>query len=407
LNLHYSPEVTNVYARNFHSSGRIVANRGGTRSSKTYSLCQLAIRWLLTGRIRKDQVIPRGVFSIVRKTFPALKASALRDVEEIIGTHDLHILKYHKTDHTITLPGSGRVLEFFSVDDQQKVRSRGRKILYCVEGNELDYQNSFYQMLMRTQDLVFIDLNPDDPYNWINEELEIKRAQNRGDVEVIVSTYKDNPFLSSEHIREIEYMQKVDQELWQVYGLGEYGKVTGLVFPHVTIVPEMPKNLRDRAFGLDFGYSNDPTALIEGGVMNKNELYLDEHIYQTGLTNPELAGLMKSLGVGSQEVYADASEPKSIRELCAAGLNVRAAVKGADSVGFGINTLKKFKIHITARSYNLQKEQRKYKWKVDRDGRVSNDPIDIYNHGWDASRYYAVMKLARLASGLSMTGRNR
>lgn len=409
MDISYHPKVTNVYQRNFYSKGKIVINRGGTRSSKTYSLSQLAIRWLLTGRIREHQYIPKGVFSIVRKTFPALKASALRDVLEILDEHDLYrYVKHNKTDHIITLPGSGRYLEFFSVDQQQKVRSRGRNILYCVEGNELDYLNTFYQMLMRTKDLVFIDLNPDDPYNWINEELEQKRALNRGDVEVIISTYKDNPFLSTEHVQEIEYMKDVDQELWEVYGLGQYGKITGLVFPNIEIVKRMPERLALPGYGLDFGFINDPTALIRAGVLDKTNLYLDEVIYETGLTNADIAGAMRSHEVRQQdEVYADAAEPKSIREIQGYGFNIRAARKGPDSVIFGINTLKKYKIHMTERSHNFIKESRKYKWKVDQEGKPTNVPIDMFNHGFDAARYFGVMKLAKLGSGLTMTGISR
>lgn len=407
MNLNYNPDVTNVYQRNFNSKGKIVVNRGGTRSSKTYSLCQIAIRWLLTGRVRAHQVIPKGIFSIVRKTFPSLKSSALRDVIEILQDNGIaHAVRHNKTDHTITLPGSGRYLEFFSVDQQQKVRSRGRNILYCVEGNELDYMSTFYQMLMRTKDLVFIDLNPDDPYNWINEEIETKRKTKRGDVDVIISTYKDNPKLNKEHVQEIEYMKEVDEELWRVYGLGEYGKVTGLVFPNVTIVPKMPENLSNSAYGLDFGFTNDPSAFIYGGIQNKIDLYLDEIFYDRGLTNSDIAGYFRTYNV-RDEVFADSAEPKSIREIQSHGYNIRGAKKGPDSVIFGINTLKKYKIHITERSFNMIKESRKYKWKVDSEGKPTNTPIDLFNHGWDASRYYAVMKLARQSAPISMIGMAR
>jgi phage terminase large subunit len=404
VNIRFAPEITNVYERNFNSKGRIVINRGGTRSSKTYSLSQLAIRWLLTGRVREHQVIPKGIFSIVRKTFPSLKASALRDVVEILEEHNImQYIQYNKTDHVMTLPGSGRYLEFFSVDQQQKVRSRGRSILYCVEANELDYMSTFYQMLMRTKDLVLIDLNPDDPYNWINEELEQKRAQKRGDVEVIVSTYKDNPKLSPEHVQEIEYMKEVDEELWQVYGLGQYGKITGLIFPNIQIVKTMPENLSSTGYGLDFGYVNDPSAMVYGGVQNKIDLYLDEILYQSGLTNPDLAGAFRTNSISSSvEIFADSAEPKSITELRQYGYNVIGAKKGPDSVLYGIKNLQKFKIHITENSHNLLKELIKYKWKVDKEGKQTNVPIDMFNHGIDGARYYAIMKLSRPDNASSM-----
>jgi len=349
------------------------------------------------------------MMSIVRKTFPSLRASVMRDLIEIMKDTGIYNFAHHnKGENILTIPGTNRYIEFFAVDDQQKVRSRKRNILYACEANELDYMNTFYQMLIRTSDLVFVDLNPDDPYNWINEELEIKRKQAKGDVEVIVSTYKDNPKLTKEHVEEIEYMEHVDAELWQVYGLGQYGKITGLVFPDVTIIKEMPENLADEGYGLDFGFTNDPTAMMFGGVLNKNELYLDQIIYEYGMTNDKLNEEFTAQEVyQNEEIYADAADPKSIAELQNYSWNVRGAWKGADSVNFGINFIKKYKLFITAASTDFIREQRKYKWKVDKEGRITNTPIDMFNHLWDATRYYSVMKLAKIGSEVKVAGVTR
>lgn len=195
--------VSNVFARNMRSTKKIVINRGGTRAGKTYALMQLFVNWLVTGYIREGQEIKTGTASIVRKTLPALKATAQKDFEEILQTVGYFgKVKQNKTDRTYSY--NGRTVEFFSVDDQQKVRGRKRQILFCNEANELHYNTDFFQLLIRTTDLIFLDLNPSDPYTWVNVELEQKRQHEQKDVDVIVSTYRDNPFLSKELCREIE-----------------------------------------------------------------------------------------------------------------------------------------------------------------------------------------------------------
>src|SRR5210317_1270110 len=188
---------SNVFDYNWQSSKRIVINRGGTRAGKTYALMQIFAVWLLTGYIREDQFIGSGIASVVRKTLPALKATAQKDFEEIIdGLGVRHLIKENKTDryYQFTDKHGTRTLEFFSVDDQQKVRGRKRQILFCNEANELNYDTDFFKLNIRTTDLIFIDFNPSELYIWIKERLEDERALELGDVETIITTYKDNPF---------------------------------------------------------------------------------------------------------------------------------------------------------------------------------------------------------------------
>ena len=382
---------SNVFDFNWQSNKRIVINRGGTRAGKTCrSSADIAI-WLLTGYIRQDQFIGSGVASVVRKTLPSLKATAQKDFEEIIdGLGVRHLIKENKTDryYQITDKHGTRTLEFFSVDDQQKVRGRKRQILFCNEANELNYDTDFFQLNIRTTDLIFIDFNPSDPYIWIKERLEDERAIEMGDVQTIISTYKDNPFLPDSLIREIEAIK--DETYRKVYVHGEYGVVKGTIFPDVTIVSEMPKHLKKKAIGLDFGFTNDPTAAILCGI-HEGALYLDELIYDYAMTNQDIAKELKQFKC---EVICDSAEPKSIEELKRTGLRAKAAKKGADSIRAGIGILKQYELRITSRSTNLLREQKQYKYK-EKDGKSLNEPIDSFNHAWDAIRYYALLKLTR------------
>lgn len=387
-----SLECTPVFEKNWNSNKRIVINRGGTRSSKTYSLAQIFVLWLISGKIG-DKVITSGVASIVRKTSPALTATAMRDFEEILHNNDLYkLIQHNKTERTYSF--KNRMVEFFSVDDQQKVRGRKRNILWCNEANELSYKEDFYQLNLRTTDKIFLDFNPDDENIWINTELEQKRLFDKGDVDVIVSSYKDNTFLSPDTINEIEYLEETDSEFWQIFGLGEYGKIRGLIFNNWEIIPEVPQGAKRLGGGKDFGFTNDPTALIEV-YQQDGYLILNELIYQRGLTNDDIYQKCIELGITRDfEIIADSAEPKSIEELHRLGLNVKAALKGADSIKSSIDILKRYKIKVTASSVNLIKELRSYKWAEDKNGNSLNVPVDFNNHAIDAVRYFALNKLS-------------
>ena len=385
-----------VFAYNYNSTKKIVINRGGTRAGKTYSIMQIFVRWLLTGEIRKGQIIEKGTASVVRKTLPALKASAQKDFEEILNDWGAFgMVEQNKTERFYKY--EGRIVEFFSVDDQQKVRGRKRQILFCNEANELHYNTDFFQLLIRTTDLIFLDLNPSDPYTWVNVELEQKRQHEQKDVDVIVSTYRDNPFLSKELCREIENIK--DPQLRKVYVHGEYGTIKGLVIPKITIIDKMPDNLRKRGIGLDYGYTNDPTAAILCGVSGDG-IYLDELFYQRGLQNHQIA---KRLPKGVS-IWAESAEPKSNQELKGHGLWIKPTKKGRDSILYGLNLIKQYNIYVTARSENLIREHKQYKYKADQNGQPTNQPIDDFNHGWDAVRYWAMMELGRSGRVLAFGG---
>lgn len=378
-----SLEVTPVFEKNFASQARIVINRGGTRSSKTYSLAQLFIVELFSGSNK--------ILSVVRKSFPALRATAMRDVIEILHKNSLYGAVQHNKTENIIKYGTN-ILEFFSLDNEQKVRGRKRTHLWLNEANECTYEE-WQQLIFRTSGRAFIDFNPDDVNCWINTQLEQSRAGYKGDVEVIVSTYRDNSFLEEATIKEIEYLQKSDPEYWKIFGMGEYGRISGLVFENYKIISQLPENSKLIGYGLDFGFSNDPTALVEVR-MAEGELFINELLYQTGFTNTDIARHLTASSLQRyDEIIADAAEPKSIEEIYRSGFNIKPALKGPDSIKLSIDILRRYTLHITATSANLLKELRSYKWQTDKNGLSINKPVDYNNHAIDALRYIALNKL--------------
>ena len=392
-------ETTPVFTRNYASEKKIKVNRGGTRSSKTRSIAQISVLWLFTGQVSRGRSIPKGVWSTVRKYSTTLDATVIRDFEEELEKQDLYgALKVNKTKRTYTY--GDRMVEFFGADDEKKLRGAKRNILYCNEANELEFKTQFFQLLIRTEDDIFLDFNPDDENVWINTELEQKRFHDMKDVEVIVSTYKDNTFLPKSLIKEIEYLEKTDPEFWKIYGLGEYGKVYGVIFPDYNIIDSIPEDAKLICYGIDFGFTNDPCAIIEVREQN-GELYINELEYKRGMTNLDIGVRLKELGIKSHEyIVADSAEPKSIQEIYNQQFNVHGAQKGADSIKNSIDILKRYKFNITSKSSNLIKELRTYKWALDKAGNGINKPVDYNNHLIDALRYVALNKLQNNNSGV-------
>jgi phage terminase large subunit len=355
--------------------------------------------WLISGQLTRDTYIPKGVWSTVRKYSTTLDATVIRDFEEELNKHKIfNLIQHNKTKKTYKY--GDRLVEFIGADDEQKLRGAKRNILYCNEGNELDFKKEFFQLLMRTEDKVIIDFNPDDENIWINTELEQKRLFEKGDVDVIVSTYKDNTFLPKSLVSEIEYLEKTDPEFWKIYGLGQYGKLFGLIFEDYKVVDKIPDTATLIAYGQDFGFTNDPSAMV--GVWKQDgELWIKELIYQRGLTNQDLAIKYRDLGIQShEEIIADSAEPKSIQELTNQQFRVNGAEKGADSIKNSIDILKRYKLNITQDSSNLIKELRTYKWMLDKTGNSINKPVDYNNHAIDAIRYVALNKLGHNNNGV-------
>ena len=347
---------------------RISLHQGGTRSGKTYSCCQILAEYCWHNH-DAGQVI-----SIVRKTYPALRATVMRDFIEILESQDWYNPNDHnKTEGTLKL--FGNLVEFFSLDQPQKVRGRRRDILYCNEANELTLED-WRQLTFRTRDKIILDFNPSDPFHWLYE------LPNREDCTLYKSTYKDNPFLSPELVREIELLRESDPDYWRIYGEGE--RATNRRAIYLATEGEKPDTAKLLGYGLDWGFTNDPTAVV-AVYKQDNALYLEELLYERGLVNSEIATKLEALDLGREYIIADSAEPKSITELKRYGYNVHPSQKGPDSIRRGIDLLKRHKLHY--KGQNLQKEIHTYKWKIDKEGNNVNSPEDANNHLLDAARY--------------------
>jgi phage terminase large subunit len=357
---------TNVFTRNLEATTKVVVNQGGTRSSKTYSLCQLFVYRCL---------IEKGItISIIRKTMPFLKKTVMRDFFEIIKGLGLYELNNHnKTDSQYTL--NGNLIEFLAVDDPQKIRGAKRDYLWFNEANEMDLED-WRQAILRTTKQAFLDFNPSDEFHWIYDHV-----LTRDDITFIKSTYKDNTFLNYQTIKEIERLQLTDLEYWKVYGLGERGQAKETIFSNWSTVNTIPDTFDKIIYGLDFGFNN-PTALVKVGIKDQVH-YVSECIYQSGLTNSDLIPMLKSI-TGHNVVYADAAEPNRIEEMRRAGINIFSANK---DVKHGIDSVKAKKLLITNDSPNLVKELRSYKYQVDSNGKVTEMPVKFNDHAIDAMRY--------------------
>lgn len=361
-------KATPVFHKINQSQARILLNVGSSRSSKTYSLLQ----YLIIKAIQEP-----GYYSVVRKTLPALKSSAYRDFLEILKENQIYNpARHNKSDLSYSIGQSN--IEFFSIDQWDKVKGRKRKDLFINEANELSYDD-FVQLSLRTTGRIYIDLNPShDQYHWI--ETKIKT---RNDVEIIHSTYKDNSFLDQITIHEIERLRNTDQNLWRIYGLGEMGILENLVYNHWQLVDELPDG--EKVMGLDFGY-NDPTALTEV-VFKDDDIYVNELIYERRLTNQDLIRKMNEMNICENTlIYADSEDPSRIRELQQSGFNVVGADKGKGSVRKGIDDIKARGFYVTKDSANLQKELRSYKWR-EKDGEPTEEPVKFNDHLADSCRY--------------------
>jgi phage terminase large subunit len=369
----------------------IIVNQGGTSSGKTYNILDV----LFTKAIDE----PNSIITVAGQDIPNLKKGALRDAENIVRSSPYlqqAIADYHKTDRVFTLH-NGSLIEFNSYSNFQDAKSGKRHYLFINEANGIPY-NVYTELYLRTNPnpatglggKTFIDYNPNAEF-WVHRELIGKPG-----VAQIISDHRHNPFVDQRLRDKIENLINIDYELWKVYARGLTGRLEGVIFRRFNVVMEIPAEARFIGYGMDFGYSNDPTALVEVFIHN-GELWVNELIYEGGLLNKHIIEELKALGIHrSREIIADSAEPKSIAEIGEAGYNIQSALKGPDSVRNSINLLLPYVINVTQRSTNLRKEFSTYKWKQTKDGILLNEPVDFNNHAIDALRYVALNKFARL-----------
>jgi phage terminase large subunit len=364
---------------------KIVILRGGTRSGKSYS----AIQWLIVKSLEESGT----TISVVRKSFPSLRISALRDFKTIMT--DLGLWqedRWMATEKAYRFD-NGSIVEFLSVDDAEKRKGTKRDYLFIDEANELEYQD-FFQLFIRTTYKTILAFNPSfSKQHWIYTQVAI-----HPEAEEIVSTYRDNPFLDSGIVQEIERLKDISPSYYATYGNAEFGMIEGLIFDNVKIIDELPEEAELLCYGLDAGYSNDPSALI--ALLKWNDsIVLDEIVYMRGMLANQLANFCLGAyeNYGKAEIWIDSSEPRLRDEIARYGLNIKSVTKGPNSIQMGIDLMKQWPIMVTKRSSNLVNELFSYSWKKDKAGNVINEPEDFNNHAIDASRYAVMMRLSKKA----------
>lgn len=386
--------IGELYKANKDDKPRFLVNQGGTSSGKTYTLMQL----LIVLSIER----PRCIITITGQDLPNLKVGAMRDLDNIIHGSAWLMEWFSQNKSECTWRGkNGTLIEFKSYADAQDAKNGKRDYLFVNEANGITY-DVFWQLAIRTRKQVFVDYNPTARF-WVHDKLI-----GRDDCKLIISDHRNNRFLTDKEHEKIEAID--DPELWRVYARGLTGKISGLVLTRWDVVDELPPRNEwkmDCGYGMDFGFVNDPTAL-EHLVLAHGELWVDEGIYDTGLTNPEIADRCKQIGLTRGDlIVADCAEQKSIQEIHNQGLWIVPCSKGRDSVTAGLDILKRYRIHFTRRSKGIIEEAGQYKYKTDRNGNKTNEPIDAYNHGIDALRYIAMKRLAIEHHGTARARLNR
>ena len=359
---------------------RIKIIQGGTSAGKTFGILPILI----------DKAAKTGglEISVVAESIPHLRRGALRDFLKVMkwtnrfvdDRFNKSLLKYEFAN--------GSFIEFFSADvDSSKLRGGRRNILYINECNQVSFE-SFLELSIRTKDEIFLDYNPTAEF-WVQTELE-----GQEDAEKIILTYKDNEALDTGIVDQIEKNIKKAEtsNYWKnwvdVYVNGIMGKLEGIVFSNWKQIDTIPKEARLVGIGLDFGYTNDPTSIIEIYKHNDKRI-LNEIVYQTGLLNSDISKKLPK----DVPVYADSAEPKSIADIQRYGITIKGVTKGRDSINYGIDVMQREEYLVTSNSTNLIKELRSYCWDTDKTGKRLNKPVDNYNHAIDAVRYHEMETL--------------
>jgi len=349
---------------------RIKAIPGGSSAGKTVGIIQVLI-----DKAQRDK--KPTLTSITSESFPHLRRGAMKDFLDILETQGYFVPnRWSKSDHTYTFE-TGSKIEFFSLDQPHKVRGPRRNRLFMNEANNNPFE-TFEQLEIRTSDEIYLDWNPTNEF-WYYIELQGKRD----DVEELVLTYKDNEALDQQIVNSIE-RRKDRKGWWQVYGLGQLGEVENKIYKSWVILDSIPEEAKLERRGLDYGYTNDPTAIVD--VYKYNGGYvLDEVLYRKGMSNKQIADVL--LNLESCLVVADSAEPKSNDEIKMYGVNIIGSTKGQGSVNQGIQLIQGLPIWMTKRSVNLIRECRNYLWMTDKEGKILNQPESGWDHALDAVRY--------------------
>lgn len=357
---------------------RIRAVSGGTSASKTISILMILIAYAQHPKVKGELI------SVVSETMPHLKRGAIRDFLNIMQAHGYYDEKnWNKSDFTYLFPNDNKI-EFFSADMPSKVRGPRRDVLFINEANNVPYE-TFTQLEIRTKKIIWLDWNPVSEFWFYKDENNNDNIIARKDCDFITLTYKDNEALDPAIVKTIE-ARRHNTNWWRVYGEGQLGEAEGRIYTGWEFIDDIPHEARLERAGLDFGYTNDPTAVVDIYYYNGGYI-LDEVLYQKGMSNKQIADVLLNREIRPL-VYADSAEPKSIDEIKTYGVPIQPASKGQGSILQGIQYVQDQRISVTKRSLNIIREYRNYLWDKDKTTEQAlNKPIDDFNHTMDAIRY--------------------
>lgn len=368
--------TTITFENLLESKARVSQHIGGTRSGKTWAILQ----FLIVRGLESTQTI-----TVVRRTIPSLKRTIIKDFTDILKSLGVwNDNDWNITDRTYKLGDS--TVQFINSDDPEKLRGLKSDLLYIDEASELD-EESFFQLSIRTTGRIILSYNPTvSPYHWLRQMQDCDRY---------ITTYKDNIYLPIEMVRAIEELQHKNPKQWTIYGKGEFAANERAIY-QFEVVEDYEADFV--AFGLDWGYSQDPTAVV-AIYKNGDNLYLEEILYEKGLVLKDISDKLNKLDITkSEEIWCDSSEPRSIEELYRMGFNAKAVKKGPDSIKFGISVMQNHKLHVHKKSQNLINEMYAYQYSTDKHGYVTNTPEGGLDHLLDAARYVAMMRLTQKAT---------
>ena len=370
MNIEINTTVT--FEHLLDSKNRVTHHLGGTRSGKTFGILQ----YLIVEALQNPLTI-----TIVRRTIPSLKRTVIKDLIDILkGLDVFNEDSWNVSDRTYKLQDS--TIQFINSDDPEKLRGLKSDILFIDEASEID-EESYFQLSIRTTGKIILAYNPTvSPYHFLRQMQDCERY---------TTNYADNPYISKEMVKAIEDLQHTNEKKWKIYGKGEFAPNEKAIY-QFDIVDDFEAEFV--AFGLDWGYSNDPTAVV-AVYKNGNDLYVEEVMYDKGLVMKDIADSLNKKGIDkSYEIWCDSSEPRSVEELYRSGFNAKAVKKGPDSIRFGISVLQNYKLHILKTSQNLINEMYAYQYSTDKHGYTTDTPESGLDHLLDAMRYVAMSKLS-------------
>lgn len=362
---------------------RIVVAQGGSRSGKTFNIL---VYWIY--RLLQEQ---NKILTIVRKTSPAMRNSVIKDLKDVLELFGIFKEEdWHKGESYYQI-GTNRI-NWTSIDEPQKLRGSKRDYLYCNEANELSRED-WNQLIFRTTDKVILDLNPSELSCWVYD------LEERDDCFYFKTTWRDNPFIDKNIVKELESLKDKDENLYRIYSLGERGIPQTLVFSKFSSIEKIPPSAKLLGRGMDFGY-NDPTTLIEVYIEQDN-LYVKELLFSRTMTMVDVIHRLESLKIDRTDtIWCDSASPQNIEELRRSKFNAKPVSK--KSILHGIDLMRRHKIFITQDSPNVLYEFGSYKWKVDKNGVLLDTPEDINNHSIDSIRYVLESELNKRSGKITI-----